>query len=123
MLPKACTSAVQQGEGWDASEKLCLEEMRLLVSSLRRAVAPLAIGNMGKVERRVHARTHGGPRSQVQCLAPYVDLAVVERTWEQKVPPCLLKGLEGLGMQSAACLVAHPRHGGGGGRQTGPGGS
>ena len=28
MLPKACTSV--QGEGWNASEKLCLEEMRLL---------------------------------------------------------------------------------------------
>jgi hypothetical protein len=72
-------------------------------SSLRRAVAPLAIGNnMGQVERRVHARTHGGPRSQVQCPAPYVDPAVVERAWEQKVPPCLLKGLAGLSMQSAA---------------------
>jgi hypothetical protein len=31
---------------------------------------------------------------QVQPLAasPYVDPAVVERVWEQKVPPCLLKG-------------------------------
>jgi hypothetical protein len=48
VLPKACTSAVQQGEGWNASEKLCLEEMRLLVSSLRRAVAPLAVGSTGQ---------------------------------------------------------------------------
>jgi hypothetical protein len=31
-----------------------------------------------------------------------VDPAVVERAWEQKVPPCLLKGLAGLSMQSAA---------------------
>ena len=41
---------------------------------------------------------------QVQPLAasPYVDPAVVERAWEQKVPPCLLKGLAGLSMQSEA---------------------
>jgi hypothetical protein len=45
-------------------------------------------------------------RRQVQPLAAstymYVDPAVVERAWEQKVPPCLLKGLAGLSMQSAA---------------------
>jgi hypothetical protein len=56
---------------------------------------------------------------QVQPLAasPYVDPAVVERAWEQKVPPCLLKGLAGLSMQSAALWrTLDTRHSGGGGR-------
>jgi hypothetical protein len=60
---------------------------------------------------------------QVQPLAasPYVDPAVVERVWEQKVPPCLLKGrLAGATQHAERSLVAYPRHGGGGGRPAGP---
>jgi hypothetical protein len=39
---------------------------------------------------------------QVQPLAasPCVDPGVVERAWEQKVLPCLLKGLAGLSMRN-----------------------
>jgi hypothetical protein len=39
---------------------------------------------------------------QPPAASPYVDPAVVERAWEQKMPPCLLKGLAGISMQSAA---------------------
>ena len=41
-------------------------------------------------------------QEQPLAASPHVDPAVVERAWEQKVPPCLLKGLAGLSMQSEA---------------------
>jgi hypothetical protein len=55
----------------------------------------------------------------VQPLAanPDAGLDVVTRAWEQKVPPCLLKGMAALHIQSASAWESLDRAIGGGARQ------